>query len=62
LQYIANPFLVNGYKFDMRIYVLVRCCDPLRVFIHEEVRLQAVGCYFVVSRALLVQVALSQAT
>ncbi|GAB4815434.1 hypothetical protein N2152v2_002480 [Parachlorella kessleri] len=35
-QYVANPFLVNGYKFDMRIYVLVRCCDPLRVFIHEE--------------------------
>jgi hypothetical protein len=43
-QYIANPFLVHGYKFDLRIYVLVRCCDPLRVFIHNEVR-QAPGCH-----------------
>ena len=45
LQYIADPFLINGYKFDMRIYVLVRCATPLRVFIHNEVRAAAAVWY-----------------
>ncbi|XP_042329065.1 LOW QUALITY PROTEIN: tubulin polyglutamylase TTLL13-like [Sceloporus undulatus] len=35
-QYIAKPFLIDGFKFDMRIYVLVTSCDPLRIFIYEE--------------------------
>ncbi|XP_049639693.1 tubulin polyglutamylase TTLL13 [Suncus etruscus] len=35
-QYIAKPFLINGLKFDMRIYVLITSCDPLRVFMYEE--------------------------
>ena len=35
--YLPRPLLVNGFKFDLRIYVLVRCCDPLRVFIYREV-------------------------
>lgn len=34
--YIANPFLIDGYKFDIRIYVLMTSCDPLRVYIHSE--------------------------
>ncbi|NWW44313.1 TTL13 polyglutamylase, partial [Pedionomus torquatus] len=35
-QYIAKPFLIDGFKFDMRIYVLVTSCDPLRIFIYKE--------------------------
>jgi len=35
-RYIAKPHLINGMKYDMRIYVLVVSCDPLRVFIYEE--------------------------
>jgi tubulin polyglutamylase TTLL6/13 len=35
-QYLQRPFLVNGLKFDLRIYVLVLCCDPLRVFSYKE--------------------------
>uniref|UniRef100_A0A8V5HC29 Uncharacterized protein n=1 Tax=Melopsittacus undulatus TaxID=13146 RepID=A0A8V5HC29_MELUD len=35
-QYISKPFLIDGFKFDMRIYVLVTSCDPLRVFVYKE--------------------------
>ncbi|KAM3828497.1 tubulin polyglutamylase TTLL13 isoform 2-T2 [Vipera latastei] len=35
-QYITKPFLLDGFKFDMRIYVLVTSCDPLKIFIYEE--------------------------
>jgi len=35
-EYIANPYLLDGYKFDMRIYVLVTSCDPLRAFIYNN--------------------------
>lgn len=35
-EYIDKPFLVDGYKCDMRIYVLVTSCDPLRVFLYDE--------------------------
>lgn len=35
-QYLSKPLLIDGLKFDFRIYVLVAGCDPLRIFIHEE--------------------------
>lgn len=35
-EYIPNPFLLDGYKFDLRIYVLVTSCDPLRAFIFND--------------------------
>lgn len=28
--------LVNDFKFDLRIYVLVLSCNPLRVFLYKE--------------------------
>lgn len=35
-KYLHKPLLVNGFKFDLRVYVLVLACDPLRVFMYKE--------------------------
>ncbi|XP_022315097.2 tubulin polyglutamylase TTLL7-like [Crassostrea virginica] len=35
-EYIDKPLLLEGYKFDLRIYVLVTSCDPLRIFIFND--------------------------
>ncbi len=35
-EYIPNPLLLDGFKFDLRIYVLVTSCDPLRAFIFND--------------------------
>uniref|UniRef100_A0A667X2A0 Tubulin tyrosine ligase-like family, member 6 n=1 Tax=Myripristis murdjan TaxID=586833 RepID=A0A667X2A0_9TELE len=34
--YISRPFIVDGYKFDLRIYVLVTSCDPFSIFMYKE--------------------------
>lgn len=35
-EQVANPYLVDGYKFDTRIYVLVTSIDPLRIWLHKD--------------------------
>jgi len=35
-QYIEKPLVIDGFKFDLRVYVLVTSCDPLRIFVYKE--------------------------
>ena len=33
---MTNPLLVDNFKFDIRLYVLITSCDPLKIFLYHE--------------------------
>ena len=35
-KYIHKPMLINGNKFDLRLYALVTCWDPLKVYVYKQ--------------------------
>ncbi|XP_055695585.1 tubulin polyglutamylase TTLL6-like [Lutzomyia longipalpis] len=35
-EYVKTPLLVDGFKFDMRVYVLISDMDPLRIYVYNE--------------------------
>jgi tubulin polyglutamylase TTLL6/13 len=35
-EYIENPYLIDGLKWDLRLYVLLCGSDPLRILLYKE--------------------------
>lgn len=35
-EYLDRPLLIDGRKWDMRVYLVVTCWDPLRAYLHRE--------------------------
>lgn len=35
-EYIDKPYLIEGLKFDFRVYVLLRSINPLRIYVFKE--------------------------
>jgi len=35
-RYLHKPLLIDGFKFDLRIYVLINGISPLRVYVHKN--------------------------
>lgn len=34
-EYVSNPLLVDGHKFDIGVYTLITSVNPLRVYIYN---------------------------
>ena len=35
-RYVLKPYLIENLKFDLRVYVLLAGCDPLKILIYKE--------------------------
>ena len=35
-EYIDKPHLIDGYKYDLRVYAVVTCFEPLRIYVYPE--------------------------
>lgn len=35
-RYLHKPHLIDGFKYDLRVYVLVNGINPLRVYMYKD--------------------------
>ena len=33
---MQEPYLIDNLKFDIRLYVLITSCEPLKIFLYHE--------------------------
>ena len=33
---MVEPYLIDNLKFDLRLYVLILSCDPLKIFLYQD--------------------------
>jgi tubulin monoglycylase TTLL15 len=34
-EFVDNPLLIDGYKFDIGVYTFITSIDPLRIYVFE---------------------------
>jgi len=52
-KYLAKPHLLRGYKYDLRIYIIVTCFEPLRAFIYKEGLVRLATCPYTTDKKSL---------
>ncbi|KAL1458260.1 hypothetical protein WDU94_008422 [Cyamophila willieti] len=45
--YVPNLLLMDGYKFDLRVYVLITTIDPLRIFVYNNGLVRLATCPYI---------------
>lgn len=35
-KYLSKPHLLRGYKYDLRLYVVVTCYEPLKAYLFQD--------------------------
>jgi len=35
-EYLTTPLLIDGYKFDIRLYCMALSVDPLQIYLYKE--------------------------
>jgi hypothetical protein len=35
-RYLTKPYLIDGFKFDLRLYVLVNGVAPMRIYLYKD--------------------------
>ena len=35
-QFVDKPYLIDGYRFDIGLYVALVSVEPLRVYVHDS--------------------------
>jgi tubulin polyglutamylase TTLL4 len=54
-KYVSKPHLLNGYKYDLRLYVLVTSFEPLKIYLFREGLVRCATTPYSTSKASLKQ-------